>query len=182
MREEAPSPVSLAAFALALIALVGCATVRTDDIETRRNLHQFKKTTTEVLSTAADGAVSVVPLVTIEETWEDEGTKTTAKSNINTAPDYQKIGEGIRNVSQAGMSMGSGTGPLAVVVGLAVSAAGLVMRNMGTIKGLKDSLTKTEADRDEGWSKAEQHQARAEQYARELPPTTYVPNSSQPRV
>lgn len=173
---------SLAAFAVALSALVGCSSTRSDSTQTRRDLHQFKKTTAEALATGADGAISVVPLVTVEETWVEERSSTETKGEAKTGPDMQQIAQGVRVVSQAAAGGLAGPGTLAVVASLGVSAVAWAMKNGGAVKALKDSLTKAETDRDEGWQKAEQHQARAEQYARELPPTTYVPRPSQPRV
>lgn len=143
------------------LCLTGCAgTARSTKV-----IHTVEKTTAQAPVTAPDGSVSMVPVVTVRELWQDESEHVETSSG----PDMQRIAAAVQPVAQVvagatGMGWGQvAGGALALVTATATAWAARGREVVSERKRADDH----KADAEEGWKKADA-------YARQLPPDTKV--------
>ena len=154
-----------------LLILGGCASLgesRSDGVRAQHEVTVTKKqTVVPATETVPEHTVNTTETV---EHWLDEKTRIEAHNETHTAPDLPAV----EKVVSAGVSLipsGTGVGDLVKLIAGAGTAY-VAMR--GTMKAVKDQSEFHKKDAEEGWQKAGENQQRAEQYARQLPPTNGV--------
>lgn len=161
--------VSILMVVIGLVLLLGgCASLGESRSDGVRAQHEVTVTKKQVVVPATETvAEHVVNTTETVERWLDEKTRTEAHNESHTAPDLPAV----EKVVSAGVSLiPSGTG-IGDLVKLIAGAGTAYVAMRGTMKAVKDQSEFHKRDAEEGWQKAGENQQRAEQYARQLPPS-----------
>lgn len=155
--------VAFVALAICALAMSGCSTLGTRDTKQAKKQHEVLVEKKQVAVPVEGATPQVVTLTTTTERWMDEDEVSHSDSSSRSSPDVPAIASAATPVIQAvsGLGLGQVGGGLAA---LAVTTAMGWLARRGEVKDLK-------ADRDEGWQKHLESQRRAEEYARQLPPS-----------